>query len=104
MPDSTAPDQPVLLLTLRDAAAALAVSERTLWQLAHDGVIPTVRIGRALRVDSADLSRFIAHQKQGGRRQDAGRALEGGPVVQGTERRLAKPGIRVGIPAGPSVL
>jgi excisionase family DNA binding protein len=56
MRDSVAPQ---LLLTARQAAQALSVSERTLWQLSKDGRIPIVRIGRSVRYQVKDLERFI---------------------------------------------
>ncbi len=52
-----------LLLTEREAAKALSVCQRTLWQLRSDGHIPCVRIGRAVRYRPADLRAWIAaHQ------------------------------------------
>jgi excisionase family DNA binding protein len=54
------PAVPVLLLTEREAAKILAVCPKTLWQLAHDGEIPTVSIGRAKRYRVADLENFVA--------------------------------------------
>ena len=54
---------PNLLLRPRDAARALAVSERTLWELTRRGVIPCVRLGRAVRYDPGDLRAFIEEQK-----------------------------------------
>jgi excisionase family DNA binding protein len=53
-----------LLLTAREAARALAISERTLWSLTNNGDIPSVRIGRAVRYDPRDLDRWIERQKQ----------------------------------------
>jgi excisionase family DNA binding protein len=53
----------VLLLTASEAAKALAVSPRTLWSLTKSGVIPCVRIGRAVRYDPADLRSWIASKK-----------------------------------------
>ncbi len=38
-----------LALRLRDAAKALGISPRLLWQLTHDGHIPCVRIGTGKR-------------------------------------------------------
>jgi excisionase family DNA binding protein len=52
-----------LLLTARQAAAALTVSERTLWALTKCGAISCIRIGRAVRYDPADLQAFIASRK-----------------------------------------
>ena len=39
------PAIPTLALRLKDAAKALGVSDRLLWQWEHDGKIPAVRIG-----------------------------------------------------------
>lgn len=57
---------PRLLLTPREAAAALSVCEKTLWSLARRGELPAVRIGRAVRYDVADLQAFINGRKGGG--------------------------------------
>jgi hypothetical protein len=56
------------LLTRKAAAAALAVSERTLFGMtAPRGSIPAVHIGRAIRYDARDLVAFIDRVKEGGR-------------------------------------
>jgi excisionase family DNA binding protein len=60
------PRPPPLLLTPPEAARLLAVSPRTLWQLTHDGGIPVVRFGRAVRYDVRDLLAFIDRAKEGG--------------------------------------
>jgi excisionase family DNA binding protein len=58
---------PQLLLTARAAAAALSVSERTLWTMTHPrGPIPAVRIGRAVRYPVDALRAWIAEQQRGG--------------------------------------
>ena len=63
-PERPKPRPVRLLLNTRDAAAALAVSERTLWGLtAPRGPIPCVSIGRAVRYDVADLRAFIDGEK-----------------------------------------
>lgn len=51
-----------LLLTTREAAAALRISERTLFTLTKTGQIPCVRFGRSVRYAPADLQRWIADQ------------------------------------------
>jgi len=51
------------LLTYREAGKILGVSERTVWQLVHDGKLPAVRFGRTVRIDPADLRRFIEAAK-----------------------------------------
>lgn len=56
---------PHLLLTARAAAAALAVSPRTLWAMtAPRGPIPVVRIGRAVRYELDALQVWIAAQQK----------------------------------------
>ena len=52
-----------LLLTEREAAKALSVCQRTLWQLRADGEIPCVRIGRAVRYRPADLHAWVARRR-----------------------------------------
>jgi excisionase family DNA binding protein len=54
-------DSPVkLLLSSREAAAALSVCERTLWTLADEGQIPRVRIGKSVRYRVQDLEHWIS--------------------------------------------
>ncbi len=62
-------DTPVkLLLSSREAAAALSVCERTLWTLADEGQIPRVRIGKRVAYRVQDLEKWIATriEKPGG--------------------------------------
>jgi len=54
-----------LLITARDAAKALAIGQRKLWELTNRQEIPHVRIGRAVRYDPRDLEQWIATQKHG---------------------------------------
>lgn len=51
------------LMTVKDAAAYLAISERKLWDMSNTGEIPCVRLGRAVRYDLQDLDSFIARAK-----------------------------------------
>ena len=51
------------LKSSKDAAAYLAISERKLWDLSSKNIIPTVRLGRAVRYDQQDLDTFIARAK-----------------------------------------
>jgi predicted DNA-binding transcriptional regulator AlpA len=69
-PPSDSPTPPAisspLLLTAREAARALAISERTLWGLtAPRGPIRPVRVGRAIRYAPAELQRWIDSQQGG---------------------------------------
>ena len=55
-----------LLLSAREAAKALKVSERTLFSLTRDKTIPAVRLNRRVLYDPADLRRAIDAAKTGG--------------------------------------
>ncbi len=48
------------LLRIEDIAERLAVSRSMAWKLVAYGQIPSVRIGRAVRVRPADLEAYIA--------------------------------------------
>ena len=54
------------LMTAREAAQALAISPRKLWDLTKHGDIPHVRIGRSVRYAPADLQSWIEAQKRSG--------------------------------------
>jgi len=54
-----------LLVTPREAAVLLRLSDRTLWTLTRAGEIPAIRIGRSVRYDPHDLAKWIASKKQG---------------------------------------
>lgn len=62
---SEPPPPPVspLLLRARDAAAALSISPRALWERTNRGEIPVVRIGVAVRYDPSDLRAWIESHK-----------------------------------------
>jgi excisionase family DNA binding protein len=56
----------VLLLTSREAAAALAISEKKLWSItAPRGELPAVRIGRSVRYSLTALQAWIEDQQIG---------------------------------------
>ncbi len=52
------------LLTPLQAADALAISPRKLWQMTKDGEIASIKIGRLVRYDIRDLQRWIESRKQ----------------------------------------
>jgi predicted site-specific integrase-resolvase len=58
-----------LALRPRDAAKALGISPRLLWQLTHDGVVPCVRIGngkrRTVLYSVTDLQAWLSRQARG---------------------------------------
>jgi excisionase family DNA binding protein len=55
-----------LLLTAREAAAALSISARKLWSLTASGEVPHVRIGRAVRYPVDELAEWIAQRTAAG--------------------------------------
>ena len=59
-------DSSLLAFRPRDAAKALGISERLLWQLTKDGVIPCVRVGGGKRqtvlYPRADLQAWLSRQ------------------------------------------
>jgi hypothetical protein len=57
-----AAEPPTLLLTARDAARALSISEKTLWSLTEPrGPIPMIRVGeRSIRYSVVALEKWIA--------------------------------------------
>jgi excisionase family DNA binding protein len=57
------------LLTIEEVAKILRVRRPHAYALARNGTIPTVHIGRLIRVDSGQLEKFI---------QNGGKALSGG--------------------------
>jgi excisionase family DNA binding protein len=64
---------PVLLLTPRQAAAALNISERTLATYSKSGLLPVVRIGSSVRYSPEDLRAWI--------REHTERKSEGSPEL-----------------------
>lgn len=53
-----------ILVSLREAARLLSISERTLYTLIKDGQIPTVRLKRAVRIRVCDLEDWTAARVQ----------------------------------------
>ena len=51
---------PDALLTYRQVAERLAVSERTVFSLIKAGSIPVAKIGRSVRVRPSDLQAYVA--------------------------------------------
>ena len=49
-----------LALTYREAASAIGVCERTIWQLVRDGKLKAKRVtGKSVRIPVAEIARFI---------------------------------------------
>lgn len=58
------PSDPTRLLTVLEVAAALRMGKRSVWRLISSGELPTVRIGRCVRV-SADALRAFVERRAG---------------------------------------
>lgn len=70
------PSQNCLALRPREAAKALSISPRLLWQLTHDGHVPCVRVGsgkrRAVLYPVCDLQAWLSRHamaEKGGDRE-----------------------------------
>jgi excisionase family DNA binding protein len=61
-------DSGQLLLTSRQAAQALQISERKLWSMKASGEIPHVLLGRSVRYP-ADLQQWIEERMKGGKQR-----------------------------------
>jgi predicted DNA-binding transcriptional regulator AlpA len=57
--DATKQETPRLLLSPRETAHALGISERTLAQRTAEGIFPVVKIGRLTRYDVEVLRQWI---------------------------------------------
>ena len=53
-----------LALRPREAAKALGISPRLLWQLTHDGTIPFVKVGRTVLYPMAELQAWLSRQAE----------------------------------------
>ena len=62
-------DSGQLLLTSRQAAQALQISERKLWSMKASGEIPHVLLGRSVRYPVADLQQWIEERMKGGKQR-----------------------------------
>jgi excisionase family DNA binding protein len=47
-----------MLYTYAEAGRMTGLSERTVWQLVHDGVLKARRVGRSVRISKEELERF----------------------------------------------
>lgn len=48
-----------IALTMRESAAALGLSERTIWQAVKDGRLKAAKIGRSVRIHREELDQFL---------------------------------------------
>lgn len=61
-PPTESPEVPRLALRAKQAAAALGIGERKLWELTNMGLIPHVRIGRAIVYPVQLLEEWLSEQ------------------------------------------
>jgi len=54
-----------LLLDVRATAKLLCISERTLWRLRKDGVLPAVKILGTVRFRRGDIQQYVAGLEAG---------------------------------------
>jgi excisionase family DNA binding protein len=57
----TAPDRP--LLNVCKAARRVSVSEKTIRRLIRGGELPALKVGKSLRIDPAELERWLGERK-----------------------------------------
>jgi excisionase family DNA binding protein len=59
---TSTPQMPPLptLLSVSAVAIELSVSTKTVWRLIWRGALPCCRVGRLVRIRSADLAEFVA--------------------------------------------
>ncbi len=53
------------ILTIREVADYLKVTERTLYRLVQDGKLPAFKVGHSWRFRREDLERWISEQSRG---------------------------------------
>ena len=57
-----------LLVTVEEAARRLGIGKTLAWELVWQGVLPSVRLGRCVRIPLAALEDWVARQTQTGER------------------------------------
>ncbi len=57
-----------LLLTVEEAARRLGIGKTLAWELVWQGVLPSVRLGRCVRIPLAALEEWIARRVREGDR------------------------------------
>lgn len=69
LPGKKEPEIPCLAMRLRDAAKALGVSDGFLWQQTKAGVVPCVRVGKAVLYPVDTLRDWLRQQAQAGEKE-----------------------------------
>lgn len=64
--NSNTPRQPTRkqFLTVSEVAQELGISERSVWRLIEQGVLPVYNFGGSTRIKRADLDTYIAQSKR----------------------------------------
>jgi len=52
------------ILTIKEVASYLKLTERTLYRLAQEGLVPGFKVGSSWRFKRADIERWIEGQKE----------------------------------------
>jgi excisionase family DNA binding protein len=60
----TGPETPCLAMRPREAAKALGISERLLWDWTNRGIVPHVRLGKAILYPVDVLQEWLKQQAQ----------------------------------------
>lgn len=64
IPNRTEPETPCLSMRPREAAKALGISERLLWEWTDRGIVPCVRMGKAILYPVDVLRDWLKNQTQ----------------------------------------
>jgi len=60
---STERDQPIRWMSTREACEHLGVTLRTLYRFIDEGELPAYKMGRVIRLQAADVTRFIERKR-----------------------------------------
>jgi excisionase family DNA binding protein len=60
----TEPEVPFLALRAREAAQALGISERLLWEWTNKGIIPHIRLGKAILYPVDSLREWLKREAE----------------------------------------
>ena len=56
---------PKLLCTVMDASSSLSLSRSKVYELINSGALPTIHVGRSIRIRVADLETFVQASSKG---------------------------------------
>jgi len=64
------PETPCLAMRTREAAKALGISERLLWEWTNRGIIPHIRLGKAILYPVDSLRDWLKQQAEPAAQED----------------------------------